>query len=634
MIWILPAAVGALLLLVRRAPRAVALTTAAATLALAVWAAFARPAVRFPFVFTSGFAVDGLSAVMAVTVAAVTLAVLVFAAGELREARFYGLMLVFAGAMLATVTATELTMLLMGWEVMGAMSYALIGYWWRDDDRVTSAGVAFLTTRAGDLGLYAAAGAALAAGGQGLWLDGLAGLAAPWRDLVAAGVVLAALGKSAQLPFSFWLSRAMAGPSPVSALLHSATMVAAGAYLLMRLQPLLAATGWAVPVAAWAGGLTALLLGAVAVAQRDLKQLLAASTCAQIGLMMMGSVAGGAAQLVAHAAVKSLLFLGAGAWLTALGTKDLAELGGAARRYPVVGVSFTVGALALAGVPPLSLWVTKDTVLASAAGPWLHAVGLAAGLLSAAYAGKALASVWRGDGLVGGRRALGARSSDAPSPGVPPSGALSPGVLSPAVPSSGALSSGAPSPGVPAASAWSLGSLPPLAVASAVLGVVGVPVAWAWWSALVGDPGAAGVSAGELVVSGGLAVGVLAAALVRPGLLVSGRPGRTGGWLGLEALARAVVWRPLMGCARALAWFDDRVVDGAVGAVPRVGMAAARAARMPFEAGLDGVVRAVAGAALRLGRLARRPQNGQVHTYFAQAAVSLIILALAIVLVR
>ncbi|WP_157246218.1 NADH-quinone oxidoreductase subunit L [Nonomuraea typhae] len=636
MIWILPAAVGALLLLVRRAPRAVALTTAAATLALAVWAAIARPAVRFPHVFISGFAVDGLSAVMVVTVAAVALAVLVFAAGELREARFYGLMLVFVGAMLATVTATELTVLLMGWEVMGAMSYALIGYWWRDDDRVTSAGVAFLTTRAGDLGLYVAAGAALAAGGrgQGLWLDGLAGLPAPWRDLVAAGVVLAALGKSAQLPFSFWLSRAMAGPSPVSALLHSATMVAAGAYLLMRLQPLLAATGWAAPVAAWAGGLTALLLGAVAVAQRDLKQLLAASTCAQIGLMMMGSVAGGAAQLVAHAAVKSLLFLGAGAWLTALGTKDLAELGGAARRYPVVGVSFTVGALALAGVPPLSLWVTKDTVLASVAGPWLHAVGLAAGLLSAAYAGKALASVWRGAGPADGRRAPGARSLGAPSPGGPSPDELSlvassPVVSSPGVPSSEALSSEPPS-----APVWTAASLPPLAVAAAVLGVAGVPVVWSWWSALVGDPGAAGVSAGELVLSGGLAVGVLAVVLVRPGLLMSRRPGRTGGWLGLEALARAAVWRPLMGCARALAWFDDRVVDGAVGAVPKVGMAAARAARMPFEAGLDGVVRAVAGAALRLGRLARRPQNGQVHTYFAQAAVGLIILALAIVLVR
>ncbi|MFI6386109.1 proton-conducting transporter membrane subunit [Nonomuraea sp. NPDC050540] len=588
MIWILPAAAGALLLLVRRAPRATAVTTAAATLALAVWAAVARPTTSFPLVFTSGFAVDGLSAVMVVTVAAVALAVLVFATGELREARFYGLMLIFVGAMLATVTATELTVLLMGWEVMGAMSYALIGYWWRDGDRVTSAGVAFVTTRAGDLGLYVAAGAAFAAyaaggtSGQVLGLAGLPELAQPWRDLVAGGIVLAALGKSAQLPFSFWLSRAMAGPSPVSALLHSATMVAAGAYLLLRVQPLLVATGWAGPLVAWAGGLTALLLGGVALAQRDLKQLLAASTCAQLGFMVMGSVAGGAAHLVAHAAVKSLLFLGAGAWLTVLGTKDLSGLRGAGRRYPVVGASFAVGALALAGLPPLSLWVTKDSVLAAVHDPWLHAVGLAAGALSAAYAGRALVAVWRGS-----------RSDGRPSETL----------------------------------SWA--PLPVLAVGAAVLGVVGLPAVWEWWSGLLGDPGAARVDAGSLALSGALAAAAVLTALVRPP-----EPRPLTGWLGLEAAARAVVWRPLLSLARGAAWFDDRVVDGAVEAVPRLGMAAARLARTPFEMGVDGVVRAVGAAALGLGRLARRPQTGQVHTYLAQAAVGLIILAVAIALVR
>ncbi|NUR91731.1 MAG: NADH-quinone oxidoreductase subunit L, partial [Nonomuraea sp.] len=273
MLWLLPAlpaACGALLLAVRRAPRAASVTVAAITLGLACWAAVARPRVTTRFVFESGLAVDGLSAVMVVTVAAVALAVLVFAAGELREARFHGLMLLFVGAMLLTVTATDLVMLLMGWEVMGAMSYALIAYWWRDGSRVRAGTISFVTTRTGDLGLYFAAGAALLGGGS-LALDRLSG------DLVIAGIVLAALGKSAQLPFSFWLSRAMAGPSPVSALLHSATMVAAGAYLLLRLQPLLHATGWAAPLVAWLGVLTALLLGAVALAQRDLKQLLAAS---------------------------------------------------------------------------------------------------------------------------------------------------------------------------------------------------------------------------------------------------------------------------------------------------------------------------------------------------------------------
>ena len=310
-------------------------------------------------------------------------------------------MLIFAGAMLVTVTATTLALLLMGWEVMGAASYALIGYWWRQPRRVTAANVAFLTTRAADLGLYVAAGAAMAGGVSGLALAGLPGASPPWLDVVTAGVVLAAFGKSAQLPFSFWLSRAMEGPSPVSALLHSATMVAAGAYLLLRTQALLAASGWGAPAVAWTGAVTALVLGLVAVAQADLKQLLAASTCAQVGFMVLaagaGGVAGGVMQLVAHAAVKSLLFLAAGAWLTALGTKQLAALRGAARQYPLVGAAFTVGALTLAGLPPVSLWVTKDEVLAAALhqDPALYATGLAAAVVSAVYSIKALWYVWQ-----------------------------------------------------------------------------------------------------------------------------------------------------------------------------------------------------------------------------------------------
>ena len=381
--WLLPAvplAGGAGLAVagmrVNRAAPAAGAGTAAVTLALACAAAALRPSGSAPLLagVAVTFRVDGLSAVMVVTVAVVTLAVLVFAAGEFgpRENRglFFGLMLLFAGAMLVTVTAATLPPLLMGWEVMGATSYALIGYWWREPRRVSAANTAFLTTRAADLGLYVAAGAAMAGGAGSLALASLPHATRPWLAVITVGVVLAALGKSAQLPFSFWLSRAMEGPSPVSALLHSATMVAAGAYLLLRLNPLLAASGWGAPVTAWAGAVTAVVLGLVAVAQADLKQLLAASTCAQVGFMMLaagaGGVRAGTLQLVAHAATKSLLFLAAGAWLVALGTKQLPALRGAARRYPLVGVTFTIGAAVLAGWPPGSLWVAKDQVLAAA----------------------------------------------------------------------------------------------------------------------------------------------------------------------------------------------------------------------------------------------------------------------------
>lgn len=212
-------------------------------------------------------------------------------------------------------------------------------------------------------------------------------------SVIALGVLVAAMGKATRLPFSFWLLRAMEGPGPVSALLHSAAIVAMGGYLLLRTSSLLQSTGWVATAAAWLGALTALPLGAVAVAQRDLKQLLAPSTAAQLGFVVMGaglaSATGGAVHLVAHAATKALLFLVAGVWLSASGTKQqLGALVGAARRWPLVGVSAAVGALALAGVAPLSLWATKDAVLAAALeeSPALYVVGLAASAMSAVYA--------------------------------------------------------------------------------------------------------------------------------------------------------------------------------------------------------------------------------------------------------
>ncbi|MCW2878312.1 MAG: proton-translocating NADH-quinone oxidoreductase, chain [Sphaerisporangium sp.] len=607
----LPTASGGLLLLARRrADRlasAVAIAIATITLSIAVLVAVTRPEV-FTVVFDrlrAGLAVDGLSAVMVVTVAAVSLAVLVFAAGDLPQgearSRFFGLMLIFTGAMLITVTAADLALLLMAWEVMGAMSYALIGFWWRDTERVRSANVAFMTTRAGDMGLYLAAGCAIA-GTRSLHLAGLETAGRPWRDLIAAGIVAAALGKSAQLPFSFWLSRAMAGPSPVSALLHSATMVAAGAYLLLRLQPLLAATGWAAHLVAWAGALTALLLGAVALAQRDLKQLLAASTCAQIGFMVLaagtGAMAGGTAQLVAHAAVKSLLFLAAGAWLTALGTKDLIELHGAARRYPFVGVTFTIGGLALAGLPPLSLWVTKDSILATVAqgSVPLYVVSLGAALLASAYAVKAVMAVWQP--VDAGTR------DDSEQPGTRHIGLLQ---------------------RVP---------LPVLALVSATFGAVGIPTVFSSWKRLLGAGGAEpGPGVAELVLSGVLAIAVMLVMVVLRHQPVKAAAPLVS-WLQLERVAVVVVWRPLLVLARSLARFDDYVIDGVVRSVSRTGTKAARLAASRLEVPVDGFVHGVGSSVAGLGRLARRPQTGQVHTYFAQAAVFLVLLAVVIALVR
>lgn len=611
---LLPAIVGTVLALTRRweglaAP--IAVVTAGLTTALAVVVALARPSLSSPFMAGADFAlaVDALAALAMPMVAVVTFLVLVFAAGTIREsrARFYGLMLLFSAAALITASAASLPALLFAWELMGATSYALIGFWWREPHRVSAGLTAFITTRTADVGLYVAAGAALA-GGAGMALADLPAAADPWRHVIVAGILVAALGKAAQLPFAFWLSGAMQGPSPVSALLHSAAMVAMGGYLLLRVEPLLASTGWAGPAAAWIGALTAVLMGAVALAQRELKQLLAASTVAQLGFVVLaagvGAVSGGAAHLVAHAATKALLFLAAGAWLTALGTEEIAQLRGVGRRWRVVGVAATVGALALAGIAPLSLWATKDAVLAAAleASPWLYAAGLVAAALSAAYAGKALWAIWRrGTGTTvraGGTGEVGALEQT---------------------------------------------PLTVLAAGAAVLGVLALPPLSRLLADAVG--GHSEVSPVGLAISAGIAVVVLLLML----RLRAPEPRWALSWLGLEAAAHVVVVRPSLALAHVLARFDDHVLDRAVtaaaGTVPVLARAAARADDRFLDAGVeaaahtadavgrgaarlddtvvDGAVEALAGRVRQLGQLARAPQTGAVHQYFLQAVAVL-----------
>lgn len=610
-LWLLPGlplVAGALLALSGRRADPVALwsgvAVATVSLTLALVTTAGRPAVAAPFLagLPVGLAVDGLSALMVVTAAAVLLAVMLYTAGERGDARLVGLLLLFAGAMFLTVTSTTLLALLLGWEAMGATSYALIGYWWRDTERVRSGTTAFLTTRAADIGLYVAAGAAFAGLGS-LDLRRLSSLDGWELHVVTAGVVIAAAGKSAQLPFSFWLSRAMAGPSQVSALLHSATMVAAGAYLLLRLSSLLDRSGWGAPTVAWLGAATALALGAVAVVQRDLKQLLAASTCAQIGFMVLAAgtaaVAGGAEHLVAHAATKSLLFLAAGAWLVALGTKDLAGLRGAGRRWPVVGAAVTVGGLALAGLPPLSMWVTKDAVLASALkeSAALYVVGLAAAALSALYAGKLVVAV------LAPRTPEADALQDSEQPGTRHVPAL---VRLPVV-ALAVLAAGLAALGLPA-------------VADAVArDVGGVRPEFAWW---------------EAVLSGALAIVGITLAARAPRLMPSSATSWLGRWLGLEPAAHTLVVRPTLRVARILARFDDRVVDGAVRGMAAATLASAQLANGRLEGVVDGAVGATARAARQLGRLARRPQTGLVHQYYAQAVTVLAALVVVVLLVR
>lgn len=603
----LPAVAGVTLLVggrrLERAAPATSIAVAAVTVAVATAAAITRPSLDAPFIGPGGgtLAVDGLSAVLLPTIAAVALLVLIFAVAEKTrpKARFHGLMLVFVAAVLITVTSTSLVSLLAAWEIMGATSFALIGFHWQNARTIPAGAVAFIVTRTADLGLYLAAGVAIAAG-VGWRLDDLSGAAAPWLSIIAAGVLVAGLGKAAQLPFSFWLSRAMEGPSPVSALLHSAAMVAMGGYLLLRLSPLLQASGWAGWAAAWLGAATAIVLGTVALGQTDLKQLLAASTAAQLGFVTLaagiGATAGGTAQLIAHAATKALLFLVAGAWLAATGTKQLRALRGVGRRWRIVGVTFVIGALALAGLPPFSLWLTKDAILAVALGasPMLYAAGLVGAVLSAAYSAKIIAVVWA-----------------APQRGTEPE--------------AGWDAEQRGTRHIPTTAIW---PLTVLAVGAATLGLLALPGLDTWFRHTLGASTQPQSTPWELIASAVLAV-IAALIVFRYRLPVVPW---AAGWFGMERVAMRTVGWPTDTLAGALARFDDHL-DGVIDAAPRILDHAAAVTRSADD-GVDHAVGHVVRATRTAGRLARRSQSGRIADYYAAGAVITVVFVILLIVVR
>lgn len=619
MLWLLPllplAGSVAIVALQSAAPpsrRAVWLALAAevvlaATLIVALRSAVQGAAADWPWwgpYLRPGLAVNGLSRVMVVLVPTIAMPVVLYAASSMRAdiglPRLLALLVVFVGAMELLVAAADLLTLIVGWELVGACSWALIAYEWRDPDRVRAARDAFITTRAGDLGLYLAAAAAVAATGS-VRFDALAGAHGIALDVIAAGVLLAAAAKSAQLPFSPWLFAAMAGPVPASALLHSATMVAAGAYALARLAPALAPAGWFLPAVAGLGIATALAGGVVASLQSDLKKALAASTSAQYGLMLAAIGAGfpsaAGVHLVTHAAFKALLFLAAGLVLDAAGTGDLAALSrrrlGAA--LPRVAALFAVGTLALAGVPPLGGAYSKEQVLAAAAraGTWLAPGVLAASLLSAFYA-------WRLQLLAFGNRHSAGDPDGARREVSRPSRAELAG---------------------PAA----------LALLSLLAGLLWLPGVARLATRVMGGPLPRGA---PWVLAASLATIALAAAACwglrrRGALFAVGLPEpvreRAAAWLGLPSAARRLVVTPVLILARSLARVDDRVVDAGVRGAARVGVFVARVFAWWAERGIDRAPEGLARAVGTAGRAVRRLQTGLVQQYYVLLAIGTLV---------
>jgi NADH-quinone oxidoreductase subunit L len=378
-----------------------------------------------------GWVLDPLSASMLVLVSFVGLLIFIYSVGYMAQddnfTRFFCFLALFAGAMLGLVVANHLLLLFICWELVGLASYLLIGFWYHKPAAAAAAKKAFITTRLGDLGLflgllwlYAETGTLFAYDrGQGcLEAPVLAALAAPTGGgLMALSTALAlllfwgAVGKSGQVPLHVWLPDAMEGPTPVSALIHAATMVAAGVFLVARVYPLMSAGAGdgegsnALAVVTWVGAITAVLAALIAVAQTDLKRILAYSTVSQLGYMMMGLGVGGVAvgmfHLITHAFFKALLFLGAGSVIHGChGEQDIRRLGGLRRFMPVTFATYAIGMLALTGVPLFSGFWSKDAILHAAHG-WPFSrlpfwLGLFGAFLTAFYMTRQVALVFGG----------------------------------------------------------------------------------------------------------------------------------------------------------------------------------------------------------------------------------------------
>ncbi|MFN0241590.1 MAG: NADH-quinone oxidoreductase subunit L [Planctomycetota bacterium] len=365
--------------------------------------------------------IDPLSAVMTLVITGIGLLIHIYAAGYMKGdpgyAKFFAYLNLFVFAMLMLVLSSSLLGLFVGWEGVGLCSYLLIGFWYEKGWPAEAGQKAFVMNRIGDacflLGsfllvrVFGTLDLSDIANGVSAQLSGAQG-AHVAGELFCAGLLLfaGACGKSAQLPLFTWLPDAMAGPTPVSALIHAATMVTAGIYLIVRLNPLFAASPTLLLIIGCIGALTAFIAGSTAIVQRDIKKVLAYSTVSQLGFMFLalgtGAFAAAIFHLVTHAFFKALLFLGAGSVIHGMHhEQDMHKMGGLARKMPATFATFLAGAAALSGLPLLSGYFSKDEILAhtyARGGVYLllWIVGIATAAMTAFYTWRMVALTFFG----------------------------------------------------------------------------------------------------------------------------------------------------------------------------------------------------------------------------------------------
>ncbi len=551
------------------------------------------------FSFSVGIMVDSLTAVMLIVVSTVSLMVQIYSQGymhgDLGYHRYYAWMSLFTASMLGLVMASSLLFAFVFWEMVGLCSYLLIGFWYHKQSAADAAKKAFIVTRLGDFGfmagillLYQTTGTLDIAELHHLAITGaLAGTTLTWA---AIGIFAGAAGKSAQFPLHVWLPDAMEGPTPVSALIHSATMVSAGVFLVARTFPLFAHSETALLTVAVIGAFTAIFAASMGLVANDIKRVLAYSTISQLGYMMLGLGTGGVAigifHLFTHAFFKSLLFLCSGSVNHATGTFDMRLMGGLRKVMPWTYATFLIGSLSLAGIWPLAGFWSKDEILISAldSNTLLFALAMITVFMTAFYMFRAVFMTFGGEYRGGSPEAHGTHPHESP-----------PVMIMPLV------------------------VLATLAVVAGFWNVTG------HFGAFMGHgdthtfvEGFFGIFAHSIwpwvsLIMGGLGI-LLAYAMY------SAR------WISPERIG--AMFKPFYTLFFRKYWFDELYENVIVKTVLMKGLFAGF--QVLDRDGVDGAVNGVANTAVATGRTIRRAQTGQLQLYGLIMGIGIVVIVLAI----
>ena len=590
------------------------------------------------FVIEWGMAVDGLSIMMYFLVGVVGWLVFTYAkgymAGDVRYTWFFVSFTLFAGGMLVLVASPNLIQLIVGWELVGVSSYLLIGHYWEDQENVNAANKAFMVNKVADAALFLGAIVMAVSVGSFRFNDiidvvvkGEAGLLSQYAFWAGLLVFIGAMGKSAQFPLHVWLPDAMAGPTPVSALMHAATMVTAGIYLVARLFPfyldLDQMFGWEVrDIIIVIGGLTLFLMGFLAIVQKDIKKVLAYSTVSQLGYMMAAMGAGaytaGLFHLFTHAFFKALLFLGAGSVIHAVHSNDVDDMGGLRKYMPRTFWTFIIGTLALIGIFPFSGFFSKDEIIASLRYAGGHGQEIANVIMVLAIVGAFVTAFYMTRVVAltfFGEYKGDAHPHESPAIMTLPLIGLSffavtagwlniPGVFTPFT---DWVATRVPLTGIgdhhPETFDW------PLVAIVTPLALLGIAVGW--WLYGKDEEIQASRDTFRIPVLWPLFQNLYY----------------------IDDFYMRVIVRPTMGpIAAAVLWFDQHVVDGVVNGAGSVSMALARFTRNTDEYIVDGVYNGVAAGTEATGTALRRNFTGRVQQYVAFGFLGVVVIAVVFII--